>query len=208
MTKEPVLLTTAYLPPISWFSLLLNHTVVLEKQETYTRQSYRNRCHIYSERGILPLSVPVNRPRGHRTPVTEVQIFNGEKWYLKQWRAIQSAYEASPYFLYYQDELKPFYNGNHHNLWEFNKQLTETVCELLGITPRWEVTTVYEKHPEKAIDLRSVFSPKKPLNGNFPSYTQVFSDRHGFLPDLSIIDLLFNLGPESKSYLSRVRLPY
>jgi len=208
MTEKPVLLTTAYLPPIGWYSLLLHHPVVLEKQETYTRQSYRNRCHIYSEKGILPLSVPVSKPQGHHTRIGDVQIFNGEKWYLKHWRAIQSAYEASPYFLYYQDELKPFYSGNHHNLWEFNKQLTETLCALMGISPRWDLTTTYEKHPEKRVDLRQAFSPKTPVKGNFPPYTQVFSDRHGFLPGLSILDLLFNLGPESKSYLSRVRLPF
>jgi hypothetical protein len=208
MTKNSVLLTTAYLPPISWFSLLLHHTVILEKQETYARQSYRNRCHIYSERGILPLSVPVTRLRGHHTRIDDVQIYNGEKWYLKHWRAIQSAYEASPYFLYYQDELKPFYSGKYQSLWAFNKALTETLCALMDISPRWEVTTTYEKHPENGMDLRQAFSPKKPLSRDFPPYTQVFSDRHGFLPNLSILDLLFNLGPESKSYLSHIRLPF
>ena len=204
MNKKTILLPIAYLPPVSWFSLLLKHPVRIEQHETYQRQSYRNRCLIYSERGILPLSVPVNKPNGNHTLTPEVKIYNDEKWYLKHWRAIQSAYEASPYFLYYKDEFKDFYNGRFEKLFDFNMQLILKLCEIMEIHPQISFTGKFEKDPADTIDLRNTFSPKKPPSYPFPGYMQVFSSRHGFLPDLSVPDLLFNLGPESKNYLAGI----
>jgi hypothetical protein len=208
MTQTPVLLSIAYLPSISWFSLLLKHPIQIEQHETYQRQSYRNRCLIYSERGVLPLSVPVSRPNGNHTVITDVRIFNNEKWYLHHRRAFQSAYEASPFYLYYKDAFQDFYTGSFDNLFEFNKQLILKLCTLLEIQPEINYTERFEKHPENTHDLRNFFSPKKPTTGSFPEYIQVFSSRHGFLPDLSITDLLFNLGPECKSYLSKINVKF
>ncbi len=208
MSTNPILLSTAFLPPSGWFSLLLKHPVTIEKYENYQRQTYRNRCLIYSEKGILPISVPVNRPSGNHTPITEVRIFNNEKWYQKQWRAIRSAYEASPFFLYYQDDLKPFFNGYSGNLFHYNHSLILKLCELMEISPDLHFTTKFEKEPVTMTDLRRFFSPKKQTPGHFPAYTQVFSDRHGFIPNLSILDVLFNLGPESKDYLVQITLSY
>ncbi len=208
MSTETVLLPIAYLPPVSWFSLLLKHPVRIEQYETYQRQSYRNRCLIYSERGILPLSIPVSKPKGNHTLTSEVDLYNDGKWYLKHWRAIQSAYEASPYFLYYKDEFKDFYNDSFEKLFDFDIQLILKLCEIMEIHPQISFTDKFEKDPADTIDLRNTFSPKKPLPYTFPGYIQVFSGRHGFLPDLSIPDLLFNLGPESKSYLAKINLHY
>ncbi len=204
MDKTPLLLSTAYMPPVSWFALLLKHPVQIEQFETYQRQSYRNRCLIYSERGVLPLSLPVSRPNGNHTLISEVRIFNTEKWYRNHRRALQSAYEASPFYLYYKDELAEFFSGSFDNLFEFNQQLIRRFCTLLNIKPVISYTKAYQKHPKNVHDLRHCFSPKKQAAGFFPEYIQVFSDRHGFLPDLSIVDLLFNLGPESKNYLSKI----
>ncbi len=208
MDHKTVLLSTAFFPPVGWFALLLRHKVRMENQENYQRQTYRNRCVIASERGTLPLTVPVNKPQGNHTPVTEVRIFNGEKWYLKQWRAIQSAYEASPFFMYYRDEIEPFFSGNATHLWRLNLEIITKMCRLMEINPQIELTTTFERDPAGALDLRQAFSPKQPLFGNFPAYTQVFSDRHGFIPNLSILDLLFNLGPESKNYLTKVSIDF
>jgi len=202
--EKTVLLSIAYLPSVSWFSLLLKHPVLIEQHETYQRQSYRNRCLIYSERGVLPLSIPVSRPKGNHTTTSEVHIYNGEMWYLKHWRAFQSAYEASPYFLYYKDEFKDFYSGSFKKLFDFDMQLVLKLCEVLEIHPEISFTNKFEKDPADTLDLRNTFSPKKSLLYPFPGYIQVFSSRHGFLPDLSIADLLFNLGPESKSYLFNI----
>jgi hypothetical protein len=204
MPQQSVLLSSAFFPPVGWFSLLLRYSVFIESQENFQRQTYRNRCVISSERGTLPLTVPVNKPGGNHTSVTEVRIFNGEKWYLKHWRAIQSAYEASPYFLYYSDDIKPFFSGEYENIFDFNLEIIKKLCDLIEITPQFEITTSFEKKPKNHYDLRQAFSPKKTVSGHFPIYPQVFIDRHGFIPNLSILDVLFNLGPESKSYLARV----
>jgi hypothetical protein len=207
-SEKTVLLSIAYLPPVSWFSLLLKYPVRIEKHETYQRQSYRNRCLIYSERGKLPLSIPVSKPNENHTLITDVVIYNGEKWYQNQWRAFQSAYEASPYFLYYKDEFQDFYTGGFDNLYDYDKQLMLKTSELLGIQPQLNYTVKFEKSPANTYDLRNFFTPKKPVCGSFTEYIQVFASRHGFLPDLSILDLLFNLGPESKRYLSKVNLEF
>ncbi len=206
--EKTVLLSIAYLPPVSWFSLLLKYPVQIEKHETYQRQSYRNRCLIYSERGVLPLSIPVSKPNGNHSLITDVVIYNGEKWYQNQWRAFQSAYEASPYFLYYKDEFQDFYTGGFDNLFDYDKQLMLKACELLEIQPQLYYTGKFEKSPANTYDLRNFFTPKKPVCGSFTKYIQVFSSRHGFLPDLSILDLLFNIGPESKSYLYQIDLEF
>ncbi len=206
--EKTVLLSIAYLPPVSWFSLLLKYPVRIEKHETYQRQSYRNRCLIYSERGVLPLSIPVSKPNGNHSLITDVVIYNGEKWYQNQWRAFQSAYEASPYFLYYKDEFQDFYTGGFDNLFDYDKQLILKTCELLGIQPQLYYTEKFEKSPASTYDLRNFFTPKKSVCSSFTKYIQVFSSRHGFLPDLSILDLLFNLGQESKSYLYQINMEF
>lgn len=206
--KNPVVLSTAYLPPIAWFALLEQHEVWLEAHETYPKQTFRNRTEIYSEKGRMALSIPVNRPGGNRTPIGEVQIFNEEKWYLRHWRAIQSAYEASPYFLYYKDDLLDFYRGEIDNLFEFNYQLINVLSKLMGIETKMNLTTTFEKNPANGTDLRQLIHPKRKMeNVIFPSYIQVFIDRHGFIPNLSILDLLFNMGPESKDYLKKIQFP-
>lgn len=206
--NKNVLLSIAYLPPVSWFSMLLKDHVQIEQHEAYQRQSYRNRCLIYTERGVLPLSIPVSKPNGNHTLITDISIYNSERWFQNHWRAFQSAYEASPYFLYYKDEFQDFYTGGFDNLFDYDKQLILKVCELLGIQPQLSFTEKFEKNPVNTQDLRNFFTPKKPVYGSFTRYIQVFSNRHGFLPDLSILDLLFNLGSESKSYLSKINLEF
>ncbi len=204
----PVLLSVAYNPPVAWFALLAKYEVLLEAHETYPKQTFRNRCEIYAENGRMALTIPVNRPRGNRTPITEVQIFNEEKWYLRHWRAIQSAYEASPYFLYYKDDLADFYRGEATNLFDFNWQLIRVLAKLLEIELRVNMTESFHRNPGNGLDFRQSIHPKKTIEGlAFPSYIQVFSDRHGFIPNLSILDLLFNLGPETKTYLNKIILP-
>ncbi len=206
MTNDkPVLLATAYLPPAAYFALLLAKPVIIERHETYPKQTYRNRCLIYSEKGVMALSIPVHKPRGNHTKTGEVEIANYDKWYLRHWRAIEAAYSASPYFLYYRDELKPFFEGKHRQLFRYNYELIEKLCQLTDIQPEITFTDHFEKNPEEVTDLRYIMSPKnKPVAKHFPEYIQVFSDRHGFLPDLSVIDILFNLGPETKRYLKSI----
>jgi len=204
----PVLLSVAYNPPIAWFALLAKHEVLLEAHETYPKQTYRNRCVIYSEKGSMALSIPVLKLNGNHTNIKEVKIFNEERWYLRHWRALQSAYEAAPYYLYYKDDLEDFYSGKYESLFEFNLKLTQLIALLLDIRFKMVLTDSFQKNPDNCMDWREMIHPKRPLNNiEFPPYIQVFSDRHGFIPNLSILDLLFNLGPESKTYLRKIILP-
>ncbi len=202
--KRTYIFSTAYLPPVEFFAVLSSNGILLEKEETFLKQTYRNRCYIFAENGKSALSIPLNKPGGNRTKTIEVEIDNGEKWYLRHRRAIETAYNSSPFFLYYKDDLMPFFNGNYKNLFDFNLSLINLLSELIGITPDISFTKTFVKQysGEEFVDLRTQFSPKKPpLFKTFPVYYQVFSDRHEFIPNLSIIDLLFNMGPETKSYL-------
>ncbi len=204
----PVLLSVAYNPPVAWFALLAKYEVLLEAHETYPKQTYRNRCVIYSEKGSMALSIPVLKRNGNHTNIKEVKIFNEERWYLRHWRALQSAYEAAPYYLYYKDDLEDFYSGKYESLFEFNLKLIQQVAMLLDIRFKMVLTDTFQKNPDNCTDWREMIHPKRPLkNIEFPPYIQVFSDRHGFIPNLSILDLLFNLGPESKAYLRKIILP-
>jgi len=200
------LLSIAYLPPAEYFHYLMKaDTIYIEQYETYPKQTFRNRCIVYSEKGAMPLSIPVTKHEGNHTKTKDVLILNREKWYLNHRRAIEAAYLASPYFLYYRDELELFFTGRHDNLLRFNLSLLDTICKLIGMKPSVELTQRFVKEPADITDLRYMISPKKPaLLKHFPEYIQVFQDRHGFIPNLSIIDLLFNLGPDTMDYLGSV----
>lgn len=204
--KKSVLLSTAYFPPVEYFALLSQFPVSIEQHETYQKQSYRNRCEIYSEKGRMPLSVPVTKPLGNHTPTSRILVRNEDKWYIKHRRALQSAYEASPFYLFYKDDLEEFLSGRYENLFELNRQLILQLSDLIGIKPQITFTERFEKTPADTLDLRHEISPKKEsVITDFPEYIQVFSDRKGFIPNLSILDLLFNLGNESKSYLQNLK---
>ncbi|MBN2638588.1 MAG: WbqC family protein [Bacteroidales bacterium] len=209
MIETPILLSSAYLPPITYFAILMQYPVYIENHETFPKQTYRNRCHIYSDKGLMTLSIPVTKPSGNHTQTNQVQILNLEKWHLKHWRAIQAAYESSPYFLYYKDDIAPYYQDNEISLFDFNKHLIYKISELIGFEPEIRFTEKFEKQPQNMIDLRNVIHPKTEHHlTSFPSYLQVFDSKHGFLPDLSIVDLLFNMGPETKDYLTALKFKF
>ncbi|MBR5240905.1 MAG: WbqC family protein [Muribaculaceae bacterium] len=194
-----VILTPSYLAPISYYRQLNNSPVIVESYCNYQKQSYRNRCKIATEAGVMTLSIPVEKPSG-KVLTRDVRISLHDNWQHLHWTAIESAYHSSPFFEYYQEELRPFFEPQKFKyLFDFNIELQNTICNLLDITPQIEYSKEYVQAQAGDVDLRELIHPKRPTieEEKLLPYYQVFSARHGFIPDLSIIDLLFNMGPES-----------
>lgn len=196
-----IVLSTAYLPPIEYFSAILNSSICrIEQFENYQKQSYRSRCHIYSANGILSLVIPVMRNNGHSVPVRDIRIDYSRQWQQQHWMAIMSAYSKSPFFEFYQDDFAPFYKTQEKYLFDFNLKLTALLLNLVGIKRELFLTDSFESHE---FDFRESIHPKKPsvIQNKNGQYLQVFAHKYGFLANLSIVDLLFNEGPDSVSYV-------
>jgi hypothetical protein len=206
---QPVLLSTAYFPPISWMALALKFDgVIVENHETYPKQTYRNRSRIATSSGILNLTIPVNRILGNHTKTNEICIDYSQGWQALHWRSIVTAYNKSPYFLFYRDIFEPLFSAEHKLLTTFNSTVLTSVLKALQINNFQIIATKqYAKETEHP-DFRNKVQPKDKHNGlialEFPRYIQTFEEKHGFIPDLSIIDLLFNVGPQALPYLKKV----
>ena len=199
-----ILLTeTLYHPPVAYFyHALRSESVLIEAHENYVKQSYRNRCHVLTAQGVQPLSVPVLKGSSKdKTRITEIEIDYSQKWYNVHWRTIQAAYGRAPYFEFYSDYIKEVYERQPKFLFELNVDLLQLYFKLLKLNKPLRYTTLYsEPAPENVLDLRNKIHPKiYPDNLHVKTYTQVFG-KH-FVPELSIIDLLFTQGPASLSYL-------
>jgi len=201
----PLILSTSYLPPIEYFTSIINSKeVIIEKKESYKKQTYRNRCEIYSSNGKLDLSIPIIKINGHNTITEDIIISYKYNWQKKHWRAIESAYNSSPFFLYYKDDLIKFFTEKYESLIDFNFDLLIVLFEMLEIKPEVKFSKEFIKYyDENYIDKRNIISPKNNINSseNFSAYTQVFDTKYGFIPNLSIIDLIFNEGPNAIEYL-------
>lgn len=208
MIVSTILLSTAYLPPISWLSALIRaENILIEAHETYPKQTYRNRCRIATSAGELNLTVPVNKVYGNHTITSDINIDNSTNWKRLHWRSISTAYNKSPYFLFYRDMFEPIFNTEHYKLLDLNHELLTTIIQILRLEKaNIKYTDTYEANPLYP-DMRSSFHPKanRDLNISVQNnrYIQVFEESIGFLPDLSCIDLLFNLGPEALTYLNK-----
>jgi hypothetical protein len=227
------ILSTTYCGPVQWYQKLYRSDMVLmECHETFQKQTYRNRCVIATTNGPQTLTVPVER--GTSPFIRDIRISNHGNWRHQHWHALMSAYNESPFFDYYQDDFRPFFEQQYNFLYDFNTEICQKVCELIDIQPNIRETTSYRSagvqecrsadnsmasnpsslipHPSSLIshpssnpiDLRSAINPKHPdEDADFVArrYYQVYERKHGFQPNLSILDLLFNMGPESVFWL-------
>jgi hypothetical protein len=202
-----VLLTSAYLPPIQYFSKIYGAPCIyMETYEHYVKQTYRNRALIAGPNGVQALTIPVEHEYNKRPATRDIRLSDHGNWQHLHRNALQSAYEGSPYFEYYADDILPIYNKGHQFLVDFNEDFLYTICDLLSLTPNVVKTEAYaDALALGADDFRETIRPKNShsIDKTFRSveYYQVFRHKHGFLENLSIIDLLFNMGPESRLVL-------
>jgi hypothetical protein len=192
------LLPTAYLAPISYYAILLQKVnCEIEYHEHFIKQSVRNRCEIYGANGRLRLTIPKHRQGSSKTLITNIKISYQEEWQREHWNAIVSAYNSSPFFKYYKDKLRPYYEKKEIYLINFNNKLQKLILALLQVEIKYTHSTKY-KDLGKFTDLRNYTFKSKRMK----KYDQVFMEKHGFISNLSILDILFNLGPESTDYLT------
>lgn len=201
-----ILLSSAYLAPVEYYRVMAGAgTVWLEACDHYVKQTYRNRCRIATANGVMDLTVPVEKLSGGKQPMREVRIAYHTDWQMLHWRALEAAYRSTPYFEYYQDDFRPLYEKKWTYLWDFNGALLEVTLRLLDLHPRLELTAEYRADwGGDVLDLREAIHPKRPpvLPDGKPYY-QVFAQKYGFLPNLSVIDLLFNMGNEAVLWLEQ-----
>ena len=226
------LLSTTYFGPVQWYQKLNRFdTIYIERCESFVKQTYRNRCGIATTNGLQTLSIPVEhtQEKGEDSSrlITDIRISNHGNWRHLHWNALMSAYGDSPFFDYYVDDLKPFFEDRWENLFDFNMAITHKMCELLDIHPNIQFTEKYVATSVSSVSsvprVASPLSPSCPLtpSSNIPdfrasirpknpipdetftpqTYYQVYQKKWGFQPNLSILDLLFNMGNESILYL-------
>ena len=198
------LFTTAYFPSISYMARFLTEDEpFIEIWETYHKQTYRNRCCVMTANGVESLSVPVVKVNGNHTMTKDMTISPIEPWQHIHSRCLESAYKAAPYFDHYYDYLRPIFEGHFERLVDLNDAALKAVLKMLKVNKEIAHTTDFVRETEN--DLREAFSPKKQADASlFPTYYQVFSEKYPFAQDLSVLDLIFNEGPEAHSYLKRL----
>lgn len=206
---KKILLYPTYFPCIEQMAAIAQaDSAVFEIQDNYQKQTYRNRAYIAHSNGKLLLNVPIKHNKmGQRQKTKEVMVENDFPWQEQHWKSLQSAYRTSPFFEYYEDDLEPLFVQSVSGLLAHNLKIFQLLSELIGIETEISTTQKYEMHPEIP-DLRFLVNAKRVSSFEAEPYTQVLEVNHGFLPNLSVLDLLFNQGPNAISYLEKASLSY
>lgn len=193
-----LLISTAYLPPVEYFSLISDaEEIIIEKEENYIKQSYRNRCYILSAHGSQLLSVPVYLGSVHKTLIKDIRIDYSKRWQQVHLRAMTASYNSSPFFEFYFESLEKIISANHEFLIDLNMALLEKILQILKLKKSIIYSSVFEPIENNTYDFRYKITPKK--ESSFPQkpYIQVFDTGSGFVPYLSVLDLIFNIGPDA-----------
>jgi WbqC-like protein family len=197
-----ILVSTAYLPPVEYFSLISHsYEILVESEENYLKQSYRNRCYILSAHGTQLLSVPVYLGSQHKTHIKDITIDYSKRWQQVHLRAITASYNSSPYFQFYFEDIERIISRKNIFLLDLNMALTDSIFKMLKLNIKLIPTNNFEPPGDNANDFRYSISPKKKSHFIVKKYMQVFNTGYCFAQGLSIIDLIFNMGPEAIYYL-------
>ena len=208
-----VLLVTSYWPNLHYFFYVLNASIInIEQFDNYSKQSYRNRTQILSANGVLNLSIPIKKNKSEKV-INSIEISYKEDWQKNHWRAITSAYKNSPYFDFFEEDLKVFYSNKYNLLIDYNTDQIKFIIKVLKQKKNIQLTKQYERNPDSVIDLRTIIHPKQSYlsdklvaNKLDQSYYQTFENKISFTPNLSILDLLFNKGLHTIDYLKSIDL--
>ena len=203
MIEKGAVFPMFYLPPVEYFVKLNTYRpdILIEREEHFPKQTYRNRTNVYSPDGILSLTVPVLKGSKNHTKIKDVKISYDFEWQRLHWLSLQACYRRSAYFEYYEDELAVFYEKKYPFLFDYNEQLLQFILKSVKLKVSLNFTESYEAEYPLLTDYRNTMNPKKDPEFEQKPYFQVFDDRKGFQKNMSIIDLLFNQGPHSINYL-------
>ncbi|NRA91260.1 MAG: WbqC family protein [Psychroserpens sp.] len=201
------LIHPTYFPNVAHFvAMLQGEKLIFEVCDNYQKQTYRNRCSIFSANGRLDLVVPVHYTQKDRQQYRDVKISNIDNWQDQHLKSLESAYSASPFYEFYIDDLLPLFENRQDYIMEFNLNCLQKLFECLELPLDYQVSDVFEKDPQNTTDARSLANCRKEIVQDFQSYDQVFDVKHSFISNLSILDLLFNEGPNAINYLNAQKL--
>ncbi len=208
---KTAILSSAYFAPVQWYQKLNRYeNIVIEQHDNFIKQTYRNRCVIATTQGLQALTIPVERPsdaRLDKTQLKDICISDHGNWRHLHWKALLSAYGESPFFEYYADDIRPFFEKKWKYLLDFNMEINQKMMELLDIEKSsLSLSNEYSSYEgdSDTVDFREVIRPKHPGEDKEwqpKKYYQVYQQKFGFQPNLSILDLLFNEGNEAVYYL-------
>lgn len=203
-----LLLHPGYFPNIANFAAIVQNNICWEVMDNYQKQTFRNRCFICTDLGIHMLNIPIKHVRNNKgkQKYGDVKTDNDYPWQRQHWRTLETAYRTSPFFEFYEDDIAPLYHNTYHSLMDFNLKTIETICTCLQIKMPRERTQIFELDVRDKVDGRALIDSKTKLPLQQPEYVQVFGDRNDFIPNLSILDLLFNEGTNALAYLQNLQL--
>lgn len=207
--ENTAILSSSFFGNIQYFSKFLKfESIVIEKHENYSKQSYRNRCQILGANGIQDLNIPIKKNNQLKIQITEVEIDYSENWQRQHLRTLESAYKNSPFYDFYIDDIQIFFEKKYKFLFDYNSEITQSILDLLGLSKAFSFTDDFVSNHNLATDYRDSIHPKKRMqkpDNSFQNieYHQVFDEKFGFTPNLSILDLIFNEGSNSLEILEK-----